>query len=114
MKITFFENRYASDNKILKQKAETYGKRIAKTLHEDMEWMDFVEDVVNKNSWETFTANDKTSYEQCKKNFDGFIFGEMKPDMPRSSDNIIAFHAIALDIDGGATYQEVRDDLKDF
>ncbi|HDL7535877.1 TPA: hypothetical protein PXN94_002567 [Yersinia enterocolitica] len=114
MKITAFENRYASDNDAVKAKAAAKGQRVANTLHQDIEWAGFVEGVINKDSWKIFTAIDKTSYDRCKQDFDGFVFGEMQPGKPRSGENVVAFHAIVLDIDGGATVSEVQEDLKQY
>ncbi|MBU9818357.1 hypothetical protein J1782_00420 [Rahnella sp. BCC 1045] len=114
MKITAFENRYASDNDAVKEKAAAKGQRVANTLHQDIEWAGFVEGVINKDEWKTFSAIDKASYDQCKQGFDGFVFGEMQPGKPRSSENVVAFHAIVLDIDGGATVSEVQEDLRQF
>ncbi|EKN5093119.1 hypothetical protein DYG63_06570 [Yersinia enterocolitica] len=114
MKITAFENRYASDNDAVKEKAAAKGQRVANTLHQDIEWTGFVEGIIYKDGWKTFTATDKTSYDRCKQGFDGFVFGEMQPGKPRSSENVVAFHAIVLDIDGGATVSEVQEDLKQY
>ncbi|EKN3724664.1 TPA: hypothetical protein ACPZRY_004506 [Yersinia enterocolitica] len=114
MKITAFENRYASDNDAVKAKAAAKGQRVANTLHQDIEWEGFVEGVINKDSWKIFTATDKTSYDRCKQGFDGFVFGEMQLGKPRSSGNVVAFHAIVLDIDGGATVSEVQEDLRQY
>jgi len=70
--------------------------------------------LVDKNQWRTFNAVSKEQYAEAKKKFDAIVMAEMKRDMPRTADNVIKFYAIVLDIDDGATYQLVREDLKKY
>ncbi|MBF8474307.1 hypothetical protein FMJ45_25585 [Klebsiella michiganensis] len=83
-------------------------------FHMDGEWNDIVQMVCDKSSWPKFHATTKEEYDNAKAKFDAVVMAEMKPNTSRTADNVIAFHAIVLDIDDGATYEEVRKDLKDY
>lgn len=100
MKYTIYRNRFVSATGA---KAHVVG-----------EWSDIVTTVTNKSTWPTFNATDKDAYSKAKEQFDAVVMAEMKPNTARTAENVIAFHAIVLDIDDGATYQDVRNDLKDY
>ncbi|CRY66995.1 Uncharacterised protein [Yersinia kristensenii] len=114
LKVTFFENRFASDNEELKQKAKEQGRSIAKTHHTETTWSDYVDMVMDKSKWVEFTASTVEQYSKAKEQFDGVVFAEMIPNTARSGKNVIAHYAIVLDIDGGISIEQVKQDLKDF
>ncbi|MDA8516631.1 hypothetical protein, partial [Citrobacter sp. Igbk 16] len=98
MKYTHYKNRFSSKEKGVS--------------HLIGEWTDIVDLFTDKSQWRSFTANTKTEYDTAKEQFDAIVMAEMKPNMPRTADNVIAFYAIVLDIDDGATYADVRKDLQ--
>jgi hypothetical protein len=114
IKLTHFENKYASDNKVVKEKAIKKGIKIARTSHASDKWGKLVEYFLNKENWGSFNACDKDEYEKAKEKFDAVVFAEMIKDGSRSHTNVINHYAIALDIDGGTTMDSVRADLNDY
>jgi len=114
LKLTYFENRFASDNDDLKQKALEQGRTVAKTIHTDTEWEVFVSDVMDRSKWSFFTANSTEEYERAKAKFDAVVFAEMLPGAARSASNVIAHHALVLDIDNGISVQGVQEDLQQY
>ncbi|ROP61593.1 hypothetical protein EDF81_0064 [Enterobacter sp. BIGb0383] len=100
MKYTHYKNRFSS----------TKGG----VSHLSGEWSDVVDLITDKSTWHSFTATDKDTYQKAKEQFDAIVMAEMKPNTSRTADNVIAFHAIVLDIDDGATYQDVRDALSKY
>lgn len=100
MKYTVYANRYVSSN--------------GNKAHVDTDWNEIVKTVTNKSAWPTFTATDKTIYDKEKEHFDAIVMAEMKPNTSRTTENVIAFYAIVLDVDNGATYDYVREDLCDY
>ncbi|CNH81364.1 Uncharacterised protein [Yersinia pekkanenii] len=114
LKVTFFENRFASDNAELIIKAKEQGRTVARTIHTETTWCDYVSMVMDKSKWITFTATTPEQYSKEKEQFDGVVFAEMIPNTARSAKNVIAHHAIVLDIDAGITLEEVKLDLEDF
>lgn len=97
MKYTHYKNRFASKENGVN--------------HLTGEWSEIVSLILNKQEWHRFTASDVNIYQQKKEHFDAIVMAEMKPNMPRTADSVIEFHAIVLDIDDGATYQDIRNDL---
>ncbi|CNL05344.1 hypothetical protein [Yersinia pseudotuberculosis] len=114
LKITFFENKFASDNEELKIKAKEQGRTVASTIHTDTTWDDYVDMVMDKNQWRKFTATTPDEYSKEKEQFDGVVFAEMIPNTARSGKNVISHYAIVLDIDDLITIEEVKQDLKDY
>ncbi|OMQ24739.1 DEAD/DEAH box helicase family protein [Serratia oryzae] len=114
IKITYFENRYASDKKEVKEKAAKQNRKIAATVHLNETWGDLVAYLLNKDKWDVFSACNKDEYEKAKEKFDAVVFAEMVKGASRSHINVINHYAIALDIDDGATMEFVRTDLKDY
>ncbi|MFU0912081.1 hypothetical protein [Kluyvera intermedia] len=100
MKYTHYKNRFSSSK--------------GGVSHLSGEWSDIVDLITDKSQWRTFNADTKEKYDNAKAQFDAIVMADMVPNMPRTADNVIAFYAIVLDIDDGATYQEVRNDLKDY
>lgn len=114
LKITYFENRFASDKLELKEKAAREGRNLARTIHEEISWNDFVEETLNLKTWRTFTASDKTQYDKEKEKFDAIVFAKMLSNKGRKNTNIIAHYAIVLDIDGGMNVEDAVLDLADY
>ncbi|MEB6640874.1 hypothetical protein MXM19_08440 [Aeromonas caviae] len=100
MKYTHYKNRFSSKS--------------GGVSHLSGSWDEVKKLLLNKSSWVTFHATTKDQYKDAKEKFDGIVFAEMKPNQPRTADNVISFYAIVLDIDNGSTYAEVREDLKEF
>jgi len=100
MKYTHYKSRFSSKDKGI--------------THIQGEWSDVVDAIIDKTKWHPFHATDKDSYNKHKENFDAIVMAEMKPNTPRTADNVIAFYAIVLDIDDGATYEEIRNDLQKY
>ncbi len=100
MKYTVYKNRFSSKSNGI--------------IHNDGSWDDIVDNVVDKSKWDKFNATTVSIYATEKKQFNAIVMAEMRPNMPRTADNVIAFHAIILDIDDGATYDDVRNDLRDY
>lgn len=114
LKLTYFENRFASDNDAVKQKAATQGRHVAQTIHTEMEWGSFVSDVMDRSKWKYFTATSTEEYERAKANFDAVVFAEMLPGAARSASNVIAHYALILDIDNGISVQDAMQDLSQY
>lgn len=114
LKVTYFQNRFASDNAELKEKAIAEGRTVASTIHTEFDWCDFVNDVLNRSSWTKFTANNAEEYNNAKVSFDAVVFAEMVKDTARSAKNVIAHYAVVLDIDDGITVKEVQEDLSQY
>lgn len=100
MKYTHYKNRFSSKS--------------GGVSHLSGSWDGVKKLLLNKSSWVTFHATTKEQYKEAKEKFDGIVFAEMKPNQPRTADNVISFYAIVLDIDSGSTYDAVREDLKEF
>lgn len=100
MKYTHYKTRFSSKDKGIS--------------HIQGEWSEVVDTITDKSQWHTFHATDKETYNKAKESFDAIVMAEMKPNMPRTADNVIAFYAIVLDIDDGATYDDVRHDLQKY
>ncbi|MBO1630402.1 DEAD/DEAH box helicase family protein [Yersinia pseudotuberculosis] len=120
LKVTFFENRFASDNEELKLKAKEQGRTVARTIHTEISWNEYVDMVLDKSKWREFTASTVAEYTKEKEQFDGVVFAEMIQGVARSAKNVIAHYAIILDIDGGdggdggISVEEVKQDLKKY
>ncbi|MEX2941375.1 DEAD/DEAH box helicase family protein [Serratia fonticola] len=114
IKLTHFENKYASDNKMVKEKAIKKGREVARTSHASDKWGKLVEYFLNKENWGSFNACDKDEYEKAKEKFDAVVFAEMIKDGSRSHTNVIAHYAIVLDIDDGITMDKARTDLENY
>ncbi|WP_114193536.1 hypothetical protein [Edaphovirga cremea] len=114
IKLTHFENKYASDNKVVKEKAVKKGREIALTSHVSDKWGKLVENFLNKENWSSFCAYGKDEYEKAKGRFDAVVFAEMIKNGARSHANVIAHYAIVLDIDDSISMDEVRSDLNDY
>ncbi|CAI1684035.1 hypothetical protein [Serratia liquefaciens] len=100
MKYTVYKNRFSSKSNGI--------------IHNDGSWADIVDNVVDKSKWDKFNATTVSIYASEKEQFNAIVMAEMRPNMPRTADNVIAFHAIILDIDDGASYDDVRNDLRDY
>lgn len=100
MKYTHYKNRFSSKDKGI--------------VHLSGEWSDVVDAIVDKSQWHSFSATDRDTYDRAKEQFDAIVMAEMKPNMPRTADNVIAFYAIVLDIDDGASYEDIRQDLQKY
>ncbi|MBL5903081.1 DEAD/DEAH box helicase family protein [Serratia fonticola] len=114
LKATYFENRYSSDNKVVKDKAAKEGRKVGETRHVDEAWGPFINLVMDRNGWPTFSAHNEVEYNNAKKKFDAVVFVEMKKGSARSHANVIAHYAVVLDIDDGISMDEVRSDLNDY
>lgn len=114
MKVTYFQNRFASDSAELKQKAAAAGRTVALTEHTEFVWSGFVNDVLDRSQWVTFTANNAEEYNNAKAQFDAVVFAQMIEGTARSAKNIIAHYAVVLDIDDGITVKEVQEDLSQY
>lgn len=114
LKVTYFQNRFASDNTELKQKAAAAGRTVASTFHTEFVWSEFVEEVLDHSKWSTFTANDAEQYNKAKAQFDAVVFAQMIEGTARSAKNVIAHYAVVLDIDDGITVKEVQEDLSQY
>lgn len=114
LKATYFENRYSSDNKVVKDKAAKEGRKVGETRHVDEAWGSFINLVMDRNGWPTFSAHNEVEYSNAKKKFDAVVFVEMKKGSARSHANVIAHYAVVLDIDDGISMDEVRSDLNDY
>lgn len=114
LKVTYFQNRFASDSAELKQKAVAAGRTVALTEHTEFIWSEFVSEVLDLSQWATFTANNAEEYNKAKSRFDAVVFAEMIKDTARSSKNVIAHYAVVLDIDDGITVKEVQEDLSQY
>lgn len=64
--------------------------------------------------WNDFTCTNTTDYTGFKNNFNTVIWGEMVRGEKRHANHVIAMYVLPLDIDDGATYDEVRELLKDY
>lgn len=100
MKYTHYESRFSSKDKGIS--------------HIEGEWSEVVETITNKAEWHKFHATDKETYNRAKEKFDAIVMAEMKPNMPRTADNVVSFYAIVLDIDDGASYEDIRQDLQKY
>lgn len=114
LKATYFENRFSSDSKVVKDKAAKEGRKVGETRHVDETWGSFINLVMDRNGWPTFSAQNEVEYNNAKKKFDAVVFVEMKKGSARSHANVIAHYAVVLDIDDGITMDEVRSDLNDY
>jgi hypothetical protein len=114
IKLTYFENRYASNNKLVKEKAIQNGWKTARTDHANDTWGKLLEYLSHKENWNSFSARNENEYEKAKKKFDAVVFAEMIKNGARSHANVIAHYAIVLDIDDGISMDEVRSDLNDY
>lgn len=114
MNVTYFQNRFASDSAELKQKAVAAGRTVALTEHTEFDWPVFVNEVLDRSQWATFTANNAEEYNNAKARFDAVVFAQMIEGVARSSKNVIAHHAVVLDIDDGITVKEVQEDLSQY
>lgn len=114
MNVTYFQNRFASDSAELKQKAVAAGRTVALTEHTEFDWPVFVNEVLDRSQWATFTANNTEEYNNAKARFDAVVFAQMIEGVARSSKNVIAHHAVVLDIDDGITVKEVQEDLSQY
>lgn len=100
LKYTHYQNRFSSkDNGV---------------THLEGEWSELVEMLTDKSQWLSFYADDKEKYEKCKINFDAFVVAEMRKNAPRTANNVLRFYAIVLDVDDGASYDQVRQDLNKY
>lgn len=111
LKVTYFQNRFASDSAEIKEKAAAAGRTVALTEHTEFIWPEFVNEVLDRSQWATFTANNSEEYNNAKARFDAVVFAQMIEGVARSSKNVIAHHAVVLDIDDGITVKEVIADL---
>ncbi len=114
LNVTYFQNRFASDNALLKAKAAAEGRTVAATFHTEFEWSVFVNEVLNRGSWSTFTANSADEYNNAKTRFDAVVFAQMIEGAARSASNVIAHYAVVLDIDDGISVQDVQKDLSQY
>jgi len=114
MNVTYFQNRFASDSAELKQKAVAAGRTVALTEHTEFDWPVFVNEVLDRSQWATFTSNNAEEYNNAKAQFDAVVFAQMIEGVARSSKNVIAHYAVVLDIDDGITVKEVQEDLSQY
>ncbi|WP_370558416.1 DEAD/DEAH box helicase family protein [Edwardsiella tarda] len=78
-----------------------------------MDWNEFVQTYGNLNNWQHFDAATIEQYQNAKNHFAGFVWSELR-DGKRIASNVLNHAALVLDIDDGATFDEVRADLKEF
>lgn len=78
-----------------------------------LDWDEFVQTYGNLNNWQHFNATTIEEYQNAKNHFAGFVWSELC-DGKRIAENVLNHAALVLDIDDGATLDEVRADLKDF
>lgn len=114
LNVTYFQNRFASDNAVLKAKAAAEGRTVAATFHTEFEWSVFVNEVLDRSKWSTFTANSSDEYSNAKARFDAVVFAQMIEGAARSASNVIAHYAVVLDIDDGISVQDVQKDLSQY
>jgi len=114
LNVTYFQNRFASDNAVLKAKAAAEGRTVAATFHTEFEWSVFVNEVLDRSKWSTFTANSADEYNNAKTRFDAVVFAQMIEGAARSASNVIAHYAVVLDIDDGISVQDVQKDLSQY
>ncbi|UQC71798.1 hypothetical protein C0560_13785 [Lelliottia sp. AC1] len=114
LKVTYFQNRFASDKAELKQKAAAEGRTVASTFHTEFDWDEFVKEVLDRSKWATFTASNPEQYNKAKEQFDAVVFAQMIEGAARSAKNVIAHYAVVLDIDDGITVKEVQEDLSQY
>ena len=106
LKVTYFQNCFASDKAELKQKAAAEGRTVASTFHTEFDWDEFVKEVLDRSKWATFTASNPEQYNKAKEQFDAVVFAQMIEGAARSAKNVIAHYAVVLDIDDGITVKD--------
>lgn len=114
LKVTYFQNRFASDNAELKAKAAAEGRTVAATVHTEWSWAEITNMVMDRSKWATFTAHDADAYSKAKEKFDAVVMAQMIEGGARSSSNVIAHYAVVLDIDDGISVQDVQKDLSQY
>lgn len=114
LKVTYFQNRFASDNAELKAKAAEEGRTVAATVHTEWTWAEITNMVMDRSKWSTFTAHDADAYSKAKEKFDAVVMAQMIEGGARSASNVIAHYAVVLDIDDGISVQDVQKDLSQY
>ncbi|GEM_PF-530634 len=114
LKVTYFQNRFASDNAERKAKAAAEGRTVASTWHTEWSWSEITNMVMDRSRWATFTAHDTDTYSKAKENFDAIVMAQMVEGGARSAKNVIAHYAVVLDIDDGISVQDVQKDLSQY
>lgn len=114
LKVTYFQNRFASDNAELKAKAAAEGRTVAATVHTEWSWAEITNMVMDRSKWATFTAHDADAYSKAKQKFDAVVIAQMIEGGARSASNVIAHYAVVLDIDDGISVQDVQKDLSQY
>ena len=98
LKVTYFQNRFASDNAELKAKAAEEGRTVAATVHTEWTWAEITNMVMDRSKWSTFTAHDADAYSKAKEKFDAVVMAQMIEGGARSASNVIAHYAVVLDM----------------